>query len=66
MPTQFQIEKAVGIDKETAEFIMNSNSPNAKGAMSTLKLCVDRFETCAFALLKCYVEDCKKEMKGSI
>lgn len=65
MASQAQIESAAGIDKEVAKYMMAGGSQAAKLAMSTLKLCVSRFEPGAFGLLKAAVADCKREMAGS-
>jgi hypothetical protein len=63
MPNQAQIEKAAGIDKTIAEFIMKQETPAARSAMQCLKLCVSMYEHAGFELLKCTIEDCKRELK---
>lgn len=62
MITQAQIEKAAGIDKEVAQYMMTKNNHLAKNAMNLLKLCVSRYEDIAFTLLKEAVKDIKKEL----
>jgi hypothetical protein len=62
MPTQYQIEKAAGIDGPVAQHMMAEKTPAARNAMSLLKMCVDRFENGAFGLLKASVDECKREL----
>ena len=59
---QRQIEQAVGIDKQVAEYMMRSNTPQANSAMSLLKLAVDAPEKVSIALLQEAVKDCKEDI----
>lgn len=65
MPTQYQIERAAGITKKVAEYIMLEKTSSARAAISCLKLCIDCFEAGAFGLLTAAVKECKREMKGA-
>lgn len=60
---QYQIEQYVGIDNETAIYMMKKETSAAKNAMSLLKMCVDFFESGSLALLQEAVNECKKEIK---
>lgn len=62
MITQYQIEQAAGIDNRIAKHMMEEKTAAARVAMSALKLCMSRFEQCAFGILKAAVADCKKEI----
>lgn len=62
MITQAQIEKAAGIDKEVAKYMMIQSDHLAKNAMNLLNLCVSRYENIAFTLLKEAVKEIKKEI----
>lgn len=58
------IENAAGIDEKVAAYIMKQETSAAQNAMRLLKMCVDCYEVGAATLLKCAVEDCKKEMRN--
>jgi hypothetical protein len=59
---QRAIEDAAGIDANVARHMMKRKTAAARNAMELLEMCVDCFEGGAFALLKCAVTDCRKEM----
>lgn len=59
---QAAIEREAGIDDAVALFMMTSQKPCAKTAMGLLQMACDRYEQGAMALLRCAVQDCKKEM----
>ena len=62
MPTQYQIEKAAGIDEATAQHMMARRTPAANNAMELLRMQVASYEPAGFALLQAAVEDCRKEI----
>jgi len=62
MPSQYQIEKAAGIDETVAKYMMSRCSPAARSAMGLLRMLVDFFEPAGFELLKAAVADCRKEI----
>lgn len=60
---QAAIEREAGIDDTVAQFMMNSSKPCAKQAMDLLLMACARYEQGVAALLKCAVDDCRKEMQ---
>lgn len=62
MPTQFQIEKAAGIDEAIAAHMMARQTPAANNAMELLRMQVSAYEPAGFALLQAAVADCRKEV----
>lgn len=62
MPTQYQIEKAAGIDEAIAQHMMARCTPAANNAMELLRMQVASYEPAGFALLQAAVEDCRKEI----
>ena len=60
---QAQIEKAAGIDRKIADYMMAEKTSAARTAMSLLEMQVNRYEHAGFALLKSAVDECRTEMK---
>lgn len=65
MPTQYQLERAAGIDEAIAQHMMSRSTPAARNAMALLQMQVESYEPAGFALLQAAVEDCRQEIAAS-
>lgn len=62
MPTQYQIERAAGIDSRIAQYMMEGKTAAANTAMSALRLLVAHYDHCAMGLLEAAVAECRREI----